>query len=290
MHISQPIPPIRHLLAGAIALSLALPLGAQVLMLDLGGNNPSNLVGNNNTSSPYHAATGSTGDFTWNSSGTSGSMSSLVWSDGTTATGVATTGYKFSAAQTVTNGTGWQTSYNGSATGAVNTGIYAQGNAAYDGGMTSTGFATDDRAVGLQITGLAVGTYDVYISGRYTNYADSTDYTQTFYAGVGASSGNFNFITGGYASDSTTFSADNTSKTASWVYSVGDAASSNYVKLTVSITSLNEVLNIAAQGSGTFNGFLNTVQIVAIPEPSAFALIGGATGLLFAVGLRRRRA
>lgn len=289
MHTSHPIPHVRRLLAGVAALSLTLPLGAQVLMLDFGGNNPSNLVGSNNTSSPYHTATGSTGDFTWNSSGTSGSMSSLVWSDGTAATGVATTGYKFSANQTVTNGTGWQTGYNGSATGAVNTGIYAQGNAAYDGGMTSSGFAADDRAVGLQITGLAVGTYDVYISGRYTNYAGSTDYTQTFYAGVGASSGNFNFITGGYASDSTTFSADNTSKTSSWVYSVGDAATSNYVKHTVSITSLGQTLNIAAQGSGTFNGLLNTVQIVSIPETSSFALIGGVAGLL-AVALRRRRA
>src|SRR5690606_28364142 len=113
-----------------------------------------------------------------------------------------------SAAQTVTNSNGWQTIFNGSASGAVNTGIYAQGNAAYDGAMTSSGFATDDRAVGLQVNGLGVGTYDVYVSGRYTNYAGETDYTQTFYAGVGASSGNFNFITGGYASDSTTFTAD----------------------------------------------------------------------------------
>ncbi|MFH1496461.1 MAG: hypothetical protein ABII82_01430 [Verrucomicrobiota bacterium] len=278
-------------LIASIALGFALSqASAQVLMLDFGGNNPSNQVSSNNTSSPYHTDTGSVADFTWNSIATSGSVASgLVWSDATAATGIATIGYKFSGGQTVTSGTGWQTIFNGSASGAVNTGIYAQGNAAYDGGMTSSGFATDDRAVGLQVNGLAVGTYAVYISGRYTNYEGATDYTQTFYAGVGASSGNFNFITGGYASDSTTFTADNTSKTSEWVYDAGDAASSNYVKLTVSITSLGQALNIAAQGSGTFNGFLNTVQIVAIPEPSAFALIGGTAGLLLAVGLSRRR-
>lgn len=285
--------PARYIAAAALA-SLSLPLGAQVLMLDFGNTTGTSLVGSNNTSSPYHSATGSTADFSWNASSNGNKTSgTLVWSDGTTATGISTSGYKFNADTTTSSGsTGWNQTFNGSAATSVQTGIYAQGNAAYDGALTGTSsaFATEDRATGIQISGLSIGTYDIYISGRYNPYAGSESYTQTFYAGTAASAGHFNFASLGYISDSVTFTSDNTSKTSSWVYSAGDASTSNYVKLTVSITSEGQVLNIASQGSGTFSGVLNSIQIVAVPEPSSFALLGGAAGLLFATGRRRRPA
>lgn len=268
---------------------LALPLitaslSAQVLMLDFGNDSGTSLI-DNPTSSPYHAASGGgLADTTWNSVAlTNKAAGTLKWADGTTATTVSYTAYKFNAGQTVTNGNGWQTQFNGALPASVNDGIYAPGNVGYDGVMTSAGFTTDNRAIGIQISGLAVGTYDVYVSGRY-NLA-TAPYTLNFYAGTN-NADNFNFS--GYQSQSVTFSADNESKTEAWAFEAGNSIASNYVKFTVSITEENQRLNIASQGVGGVNGVLSSLQIVStIPEPSTYAVLFGAGALLFA-GLRRR--
>lgn len=277
---------LRPLLA-ALAVGLTSSLSAEVLMLDFGGNTGSSLI-TATTSSPYHTASGAgLADTTWNSVAlTNQSAGSLKWADGTTATTVSYLAWKFSAGSTTASGanTGWQTSVNGSAITSVNDGIYAAGTVGYDGSLTSSGFATDNRAIGVQISGLGVGTYDVYVSGRYN--PATTPYTLNFYAGTNSGTTGFNFS--GYQSESVSFTADNESKTSAWAFTSGDSIASNYVKFTISITAENQSLNIASQGANGYNGVLSSIQIVsAIPEPSSYALLAGAGGLLV-VGARRR--
>lgn len=268
---------------------LALPvltasLGAQALMLDFGGTTGTSLI-TNPTVSPYHAATGGgLTDTTWNSvDAKDKAAGSLTWADGTTATAISYKGYKFNAGTTVTTTPGWQTVFNGLASTSVNDGIYASGSVGYDGFMTSQNFATDNRAIGIQIAGLAVGTYDVYVSGRYN--PATTPYTLNFYAGTNSAAG-FNFS--GYDSESVSFTADNESKTSAWVFESGNSIASNYVKFTISITEENQFLNIASQGAGGYNGVLSSLQIVAIPEPSTYAILAGVGGLVLAGASRYR--
>jgi hypothetical protein len=106
---------------------------------------------------------------------------------------------------------------------------------------------------------------------------------------VSSAAGNFNFQETGnlYAFSTLTYSNPNaaSSFTGSWV------EGSNYIKLSVSITS-GDFLNLAIAGGGSENrGFLNSVQIVnttPVPEPSAFAALAGL-GALGLVAVRRRR-
>ncbi len=272
-----------RLFTAALALGLAFPLGAQVLMLDFGGTAVTNA---SRTNSPYHTANGSFTDTTWNSQG-QGNDNTLTWSDSTTATGLSYTAFKNnSSGQTAMVAGGWSASFSGS---AVNTGIYATPSVGLDGYMMSTTL-TDARAIGIQVSGLAHGTYDIYIAGRNTNYSASA-YTVNYYASAASATGNFNF--GTYDSESVTYAAGTTDKTSSWSFDPNNASESNYVKLTVSITAANPYLNIATMGevgSGMAQGVFNSIQIVtAIPEPSSYALLAGAGGLMIACSRRRAR-
>lgn len=271
----------RHLLLGLAC--LAAPLGAQVLMLDFG---PTAATGDSLTNSPYHSANGSFSDASWNTitdtsgaSGTFAPVSNLVWSNG-----VAATGITFDVAAGTAAGSTSMDLERGfiqsNALGTnVNTGVYADSSVAKDGIYigSSTGNAF---AVGFQLSGLATGTYDIYLTGRNTNLNNAS--STTFHYATSASSGDFNFS--GYSSQTLSYESGSTDATSAWV--VGE----NYVKLTFSITS-GDVLNIAVLGGGGDNrGFLSSAQVVytAIPEPASAALLAGA-GLLALAGSRRRR-
>lgn len=271
------------MVAGALALGLSLPLGAQVLMLDFGGGT---VTGANLTNSPYHSTTPGFTDGTWNKQG-QGNDSTLTWSDNTTATGVSYTSFKNnSSGQTSMVLGGWSASFTGT---SVNSGVYASPSVGSDGYMMSSTL-TDARAIGIQVSGLAYGTYDIYIAGRNTNYS-ATEYTLNYYASSASAAGAFNFAT--YDRESVTFAASATDKTSSWSFDTSDSSASNYVKLTVSITAENPYLNIATigdVGSDMAQGVFNSIQIAtAIPEPSSYALLAGAGGLLLAGGRRRAR-
>ncbi len=285
-----------RLLACTAALSLTLPLGAKVLMLDFGGTTVS---GADLTNSPYHSVNTGFTDGTWNKQAISND-NTLVWSDGTTATGVSYNALKNGASGgTVIVKGGWLTS--GGVTGStVNTGIYAGTSVGMDGHLFSTTL-TDNRAVGIQVFGLEFGTYDIYVSGRNTNY-DATAYSMNFFASASAettatatsgtgSAGTKLDLSSGFVTETNTFN-DASHNTTSWMFTSGDDENSNYAKLTVTLTAENPLLNVIAMGdlgAEMAQGVFNSIQIVAIPEPSSFALLGGAAGMFAAVGLRRRR-
>lgn len=270
----------RHALVAALAV-LFLPalLEAQVLMLDFGPTASTGAQAN----SPYHtAASGSFTDTSWNTVGAADIASGLLWSDGTSATGISLNIGATTAATTASStlGLGNTPSGNSALGSQINTGIYSGNSVGTDGIFTSTSGNT--RSVGFQLSGLAAGTYDIYVTAR--NTSTSNAHTQTAYVGTSSSAGDFVIDGGGsYASSSMSYAAGTTSAVSSWVQ--GD----NYLKFTITL-GIGEYLNLATLGSsGDNRGFLNSVQIVAVPEPSTFALLGiGLCGLLGLRFLRRR--
>lgn len=253
------------------------------------------------TLSPGHSlGTVAAGQTSWNTISSATPPSSLLYGDGTIATGVIlglgqeSTGgnnvIDFStgigniglagngggtAGQKSLFGTG---SIYGEANNAANTAVGRDG---FFGGGTATGTgATAGAAVGMSLSGLAAGSYQVYVMARNTN-SNIASNPKNIYASVGAGSGTFDFslLTAmnqsnvGYAS-----AATNPYNT----FVNGE----NYVEFTVTITE-GQTLYLAVDGaSGIDNrGFLNMVQVVAVPEPAS-ALLGVAG---FLVAFRRRR-
>jgi hypothetical protein len=160
--------------------------------------------------------------------------------------------------------------------------IYGQGNPTI---ISSTPgrdalFGAAGSAVGLRVDGLAAGTYDIYTMARNTN-SNAASVPMNIYATAGSFSGSFTFSALAAAAQANTGFT-----TAAYTnqYSVF-IAGENYVKSTVTLVS-GDSLYLAVDGSpaGETRGFLNMVQIVAVPEPSVALL--GALGL---IGLFRRR-
>lgn len=263
-------------------LGLSASLQSSTLMLDFGPTVAIDDAGTDNSliNSPYHTANTSFTDTSWNQVQTADIASGgLLWSDGTTATGIALNIGATTVDQSTTVGLANTPSINSALGGFTNTGVYAATSVGKDGISTSTG-SSGTRAVGFQLSGLAAGTYDIYITARNTSLSGA--YVQNLYIGKSATTGSFSFS----AYNTAQLSYDNASdSTTSW--SVGD----NYVKLSISITS-GEYLNLASYGgTGEGRGFLNSVQIVsAIPEPSSYALAAGAGCVLLATVRRRPRS
>jgi len=243
---------------------------AQVLMFDFG---LTTVTGASQTNSPYHSVNGSFADATWNKIQTADS-SSLTWSDGTAATGVSINIGVTTDNASTTVGLGNIPSINSALGGTTSTGIYADTSVGKDGITTSSSGNT--RYVGFQLGGLAAGTYDVYVSSRNTSTSNS--YSQTLWLGSSLVAGDFD-ATALTLSDSLSY-ANGTVAISAWV--VGE----NYFKLTLSLVE-DAYLNLATVGGGNDNrGFLNSVQIVTVPEASSVVLLLGGLGLL---AVRRRR-
>jgi hypothetical protein len=76
-----------------------------------------------------------------------------------------------------------------------------------------------------------------------------------------------------------------TANTTSWV--VGQ----NYVELSFTISSADDVLTLISKSTGDDKrGIFNSMQIVQIPEPSTWALIGIGLGFIGILRLRKSRA
>lgn len=134
-----------------------------------------------------------------------------------------------------------------------------------------------------KVSGLAYGTYEVYVVTGYTG--------ATVNSRPGASSPAQHNVWAFEGADFTTLQAGTygspdtlleNSTTASWVLD------NNYAKITVTLDALNPILYVISQGAlnDSRRGWLDSIQIVAVPEPSSFALLGLSVGVLF---LRRRR-
>ena len=245
---------------------------AQVLMLDFG---PTPVSGSNQINSPYHTAVPSFSGSNWNQIQVTDVTSGLLYGDGSATSGLnlnigaTTTATTSSSTFVLTNAPSGNTAL-GTLT---NTGVYAGTSVGTDGIFTSS--AGNARAVGFQLTGLAAGTYDVYVTAR--NTSSNANYTQTAFVGTSAV-GNFALNGAGMTAETLSFASAATA-TSSWI------EDANYLKFTVTLTA-GSGLNVATLGGGgEVRGFLNSVQIVAVPEPAIPVMLGVAAVLF---GFRRR--
>lgn len=241
---------------------------AQIIMFDFGPTAP---TGSNLSNSPGHFTGAVSGAQTiWNQVGVSDVTSGLLYANNTAATGISiATGRESTDISNIIDFT-TNPGFSAALGSSVNTGVYAGDSVATDGIFHTS---TAAFALGVQIDGLAAGTYEVYISGRNTNVAS---YQQNFYAASSVAGTTFNF--GSLSPDLLANSGT------AWV------ENTTYSVFTLTL-GVDEVLNIAVSGTGTGaagRGFLNSVQIVAIPEPSTMGLLGfGAVALL---GMIHRKA
>lgn len=280
----SPVPPHNHMklpvILSCCACALAAPslVCSQVLMIDFG---PTPVSGASLTNSPYHSAdTAFTGTF-WNQvEKVDIATGSLNWSDGTSATGVSINLGSVVSTTSTTINLATQPATSSALGTTVGGGIYTSPSVGRDAIFSGTAGSTS--STGIQVGGLAAGSYDIYISARNTNATGTTVYSQALYAGVSSSAGNFDFS--GYSNKSLNYSS--TSSPTTWT------EDGVYVKLSISLTS-GDYLNIASAGGGQeLRGFLNSIQIVstsAVPEPSTYAFIAGLAGLVGTVYWRRRR-
>lgn len=269
------ITPIRFGALFALSITLTASAGATTLMLNF--RNSGGPTGANLTNSPLHTADSGFTDTAWNnlSVGDVGA-GSLIWADGTTATGVALDLGTITdiTASTVVDLTSTPSNSNnlGSAT---DTGIYA-GDSVGTGAIFNGSSSTPNRGLGFQITGLDAGIYEVYVSGRNTNAPTGFPIENSFSLGAGTAGSSFDYS--GYDNASITYTST-TDATSAWVE--GD----NYVKYTVTLAA-GETLDLAAYGSA--RGFINSVQITTVPEPGTYAFLAGLLGLGVVI-IRRRK-
>lgn len=143
---------------------------------------------------------------------------------------------------------------------------------------------SNNAAVGSKITGLAAGTYNIYVTGRNTNN-NASAVPQAFYLSTAASSLNtFQFSGAG----NTTEASGSITNTVASLSLTTHSQGVTYAAFENITLGENESIFLATEGTGgELRGFLNSIEIVLVPEPSAFALLGGSLSLL---AFRRRRA
>lgn len=265
---------------------------AAVFYLSLGALPAASLLMDFGTGGPTGAATGTdaavspgnsahVGETFWNY-GSTLSSTSLKYADGTTdATGVVVDiGAEVSATQNVVNFSGTPSVVFASVTGggAGVGSIYAGNRPARNGVFNNAG------AIGARISGLAAGTYQIYVTGRNTN-ASAVDTTTNFYLGVATASipTTYQFAGSGNTTSQTlgaTLSAASLSDT---TFTNGQT----FVRFNSITIGAGDSILIAVEGqTGDVRGFLNSIEIVAVPEPSVLAVSATSLGVLM---LRRKR-
>jgi hypothetical protein len=290
-------------LAALVALiPAASTLHAQALLFDFGTSPATGQVTVNATAAPsLGGPAGLTGNITYNTvSGTDNNNTSLTfpgtyqYSNGTTATGLSLSfmsGSTASPNQFNTLSAVTPFTRNGFSAARSGIGVFATpsspNNTALfrDIAASANGDSTTDT-LALSISGLAAGQYTVYVIINNTYNTANGDVTRTVRVGTGASGltslgsvGTANTLNFNY----TNIVAD----TATW-----SAAENKYwTSISATVDATNNTLYIA---SHRFNdqqgGVFNAIQIVPVPEPSAFAALAGLGALGFAASRRRRRA
>lgn len=256
-------------------------LQAEVLLID-----PSTVSGTTTFATanvPYSVSTASV----WNRSNTGNYATSgtLYYSSGTAATGVTAV---TDALENLVLGSGTAV-YNFSApavstsAGNVLTGVFAT-NPSNTGVVGTSASNVGYGGLATKVSGLAFGTYEIYVVTGYTGATPASR------PGAGSAAqhnvwafegGNFTTLQAG------TYGAPDTllenSTTASWVLN------DNYAMITVTLDATNPYLYVISQGAlnDSNRGWLDSIQIVAVPEPSYVVLLALSTSALF---FRRRRS
>ena len=294
-------------LIGLLALGAGLPATAASLMLDFGNPTANTSTPETSASSPGPTASGSyltlspghalgsvaPGETSWNTITASSPVSSLNYSDGSSAVGVTLTlGQESSAgSNTLDYSTAISTLNligNGGGT-AGRKSLLTPGSIYGDNRLSSSAVGRDGffggtgSAIGFRVDGLASGDYIIYLMGRNTNSNNSPLAGMRFHATTGASSGTF----ASFNSASSAFQANTTYTTAAYTNQYESFVDGvNYTTLSFTITA-GQALFVAVDGTETeTRGFLNMAQIVPVPEPASTLL--GSLGMLTL--LRRRRA
>jgi hypothetical protein len=250
------------------------------------------------TLSPAHGTGAVPGsDTSWNTIASSAATSSLLFGDSSAATGVtltlgqeATVGngiISFSTAIANTalvgngGGVGGQQSFLGA--GSIY-GDDSSSTATGRDGFFGGGTAAAGAAIGLRLDGLAAGDYFLFVMARNVNSnvglqpmnifatAGLSDVTFDFSSLTANPQSNVGYASAGYAGEYNSF-----------------VNGENYVGVTVSVGAGESLfLAVDAPGTGTTletRGFINSVAIAPVPEPSVVALLGfGALGLVLVRG------
>jgi hypothetical protein len=286
------------LASGMIFAASVTPVSAVNLLLDF-GNPASNSV----VAAPYlalspgHVAGGIPGGQTsWNTITTSANRSDLVYGDGSAASGVTmdlgqegtggngTIDFGTNITNLALAGSGGavpgQQSLLG--TGSIygdNSSSTAAGRDGFFGGGAAT---TTGAAIGVRLDGLAAGDYVAYVMARNTN-SNATGYSMNMYSSVGASSSSFSFasLVAETQTNASYAAAGYSGQYNSFV------EGGNYQAISFTILEGQSFFLAIDGGNDAVDrrGFLNSLQIVSVPEPSVALL--GSLGLFL---LFRRRA
>ncbi|GAA5483144.1 PEP-CTERM sorting domain-containing protein [Haloferula sargassicola] len=147
-------------------------------------------------------------------------------------------------------------------------------------GIFGSGSSSAGSAAGLRIDGLAAGVYELYVMARNTN-TNAAEVPMIAYAGAGALSGTFDYsgLAGMTQSNPGYPSATYAGEYGSFVNG------ENFVKLGVTVADGDSIYVVIDGAGSDSRGFVNMVQVVGVPEPSALllTLLGGG------FFLRRRR-
>ena len=254
-----------QLMTNTLFLATAGMASAVTLQLDLGGTN--------GVYAGTDAPAGIT-DSSWNGVGTGATATTgLLYGDGTMATGVSVeTGRSATNGPTVIDWSIGAASSRNNAAGDPVTGIY-------DTLLTSSWFfGTNNQNIGVRVTGLAPGEYDVYAIAR-----EPTEFTRTYDVGIGVGT--------------TTAPVGLLADTAVTTTSLGDATGSttwidgqNFALQRVTVVNESDWVTVISDPTNERFATLSGLQIVSvpapIPEPSSIALLG--LGLAGYMGRRRR--
>jgi hypothetical protein len=292
----------RLLPALLLCLAAALPAGAQILLL-----NPGTATGNSTLAGtvPYAPA----GYDTWRWNNGAGTYTSPVYANGNPASvtvtvdggTIATAGGGTTASGSADFASPGQISGNA---GAETTDLFNTSLAAKGGIVTNTGGTPYATLIGMRISGLSLGLYDVYLAAAYVG--DNTDDARP---GGANPTAQVAFAFAGNASNTLTYSssAGSATVTGAGSHSAFQTISNennddwvlgaNYARFTVELTLTSPTLYLLTTGdglphndvlgnTGERRAWMNLIQIIPVPEPGAFTLLACAALTL----LTRRRS
>ncbi|EIP98876.1 hypothetical protein OpiT1DRAFT_03352 [Opitutaceae bacterium TAV1] len=278
------------LLAGIVALTGTAT--AATLMFDFGGRT---LTEADLTNSPLHAANPTFDDTYWNAPvyNTAGAQS-VRYSDNTAATGVSIyVGRSAGGANPWTSITFAGTPSNFLSLAGNKTGVFTnETSIGRDGIRAQSSTPQTEYLVAVAITGLAAGTYDLYLVGINVDAA----HPMKFWATEGSLSNTSQPLNNNANNfDASTFITAGPQATSSNNVTDSWSQNSNFVKLSVTLSGeANSYLTIFALGDGSAGGdprgILNAIQIVSqIPEPATIATFAGLAIFFTAFFIRRIR-